>query len=283
MRSLDHATTAHPLTLVIGAAGKTGRRVAARLEALGHPVRRASRSTVPAFDWTRRATWPAALAGVQRVYVTYQPDLAVEQAQADVRHLIDCCVAAGVTRMVLLSGRGEAGAQACEALALAAPFEVSVVRASWFAQNFDEGHFLGPVLAGTFPLPVDDVAEPFIDVDDIADVAVAALTEAGHGGAVYEVTGPRLLTFPEAIAAIAQASGRAVRFVKVSHASYTQILRDAQVPPDYVAMLGDLMRTVLDGRNAQVADGVQRALGRPPRDFADYAARAAAAGAWAVA
>ena len=271
-----------PLTLIIGAAGKTGRRVADRLETAGWPVRRASRSTAPAFDWTRRETWSGALDGVEQVYVTYQPDLAVPQAQGDIAHLLDLCAAHGVKRLVLLSGRGEPGAQACERLVLDGPLTATVVRASWFAQNFDEGVLTDMVRAGVVALPVGTVREPFVDVDDIADVAFAALTGDGHGGAIYEVTGPRLLGFEEAVATIADAAGRPVQLVRVSPEDFHRGALDAGLPPPVADFLVELFATTLDGRNAYVVDGVQRALGRPARDFADYAARAAATGVWSA-
>lgn len=274
--------THRPLILVIGATGKTGRRVADRLDAAGWPVRRAARSTTPAFDWADRATWPAALRGVDRVYITYAPDLAVPAAQGDIAHLIDLCLAAGVERLVLLSGRGEPGAQACERLVLDAALDATVVRASWFAQNFHEGPFAEMVQAGVVALPVGDIGEAFVDAEDIADVAFAALTEAGHVGEVYEVTGPRLVGFPEAVGCIARAAGRPIRFAAVAPADFHAGMVAAGQPPPLADFLVELFETTLDGRNAYVADGVQRALGRPPVDFADYAARAAATGVWSA-
>ena len=124
--------------------------------------------------------------------------------------------------------------------------------------------------------------EPFVDVDDIADVAVAALTEDGHAGQVYELTGPRLLTFAEAVDEIAAATGREVRFVPVADRTASRAaMRDEQVARGRgVGCSRYLFTEVLDGRNAALADGVQRALGREPRDFAEYARRAAATGVW---
>ena len=180
-------------TLIVGGAGKTGRRVAERLRARGVPVRIASRSSAPAFDWEDRAGWPAALAGAQAAYVTYYPDLAVPGAADAIGALTETAHAAGLRRLVLLSGRGEREAEAAEQVVQASPIDSTIVRASWFSQNFSEGHFAEPVAAGEVALPVGEVREPFVDADDIADVAVAALTEDGHAGRLYEVTGPRAL------------------------------------------------------------------------------------------
>ena len=266
--------------LVLGATGKTGRRVAARLAERGVPVRPGSRAAQPAFDWEDPSTWPAALAGVESVYLTFQPDLAVPGAADAIAAFTRSARDAGVRRIVLLSGRGEPEAQACEQIVAESGLEWTVVRASWFSQNFSEGAFLEPVLSGVVALPVGDVGEPFVDADDIADVAVAALTEDGHIGQTYELTGPRLLTFAEAVAEIAAASGRALEYVPVSLADYSAALTEAQVPQDVIDFLGYLFTEVLDGRNAQVADGVRRALGREPRDFSEHVREAAAAGAW---
>jgi uncharacterized protein YbjT (DUF2867 family) len=268
-------------TLVIGGTGKTGRRIVQRLQAKGVPVRVGTPSATPPFDWTDEATWPAALDGVGSVYVTYYPDVAIPGAAAAVGAFADLAVANGARRLVLLSGRGEDGALASEQALRASGADWTIVRSAFMDQNFDEGFFLEPVRAGEVAFPADqDLAEPFIDVDDIADVAVAALTEDGHVGQLYEVTGPRLLTWAEAVAEVARASGRPIRYVPVSPEDYATLLTEYQVPADYVKMLTDVFAQVLDGRNAYLSDGVQRALGRPPRDFADFARDAAATGVW---
>ncbi|SCG46489.1 Uncharacterized conserved protein YbjT, contains NAD(P)-binding and DUF2867 domains [Micromonospora echinaurantiaca] len=275
----------HPV-LVLGGNGKTGRRVADRLTALGRPVRRGSRTGTPPFDWTDRATWPAALDGVGTVYLSYQPDLAVPGAVAAVESFTRLAVARGVDRVVLLSGRGEPEAeqaeQAVRQVVDAAGGRWTVVRASWFQQNFSEGPFVHDVRRGEVALPVDGVTEPFVDADDVAEVAVAALTGDGHASEVYEVTGPRLLTFAEVVAEIAAATGRPVRFTPVPAPDYAAALGRAGAPAEVVALLTYLFTEVLDGRNASLADGVRRALGRPPRDVTGYARATAATGVWAA-
>ncbi|MFF4771503.1 NmrA family transcriptional regulator [Microtetraspora fusca] len=189
-------------------------------------------------------------------------------------------VASGARRLVLLSGRGEEEAQAAERALIDSEADWTILRAAWFDQNFSENYLLEPVLAGHVILPAGDVAEPFVDADDIADVAVAALTEDGHSGQIYELTGPRLLTFADAVAAIAAASDREIGFTRVSPEDYASALAAEGVPGDVIDLLIYLFTTVLDGRNASLGDGVRRALGRSPRDFADYAREAAATGVW---
>ena len=201
--------------LVLGGTGKSGRRVAERLQARGVKIRIASRSTDLPFDWNDRSTWDAALEDVTAVYVTYAPDLAIPGAKEAIRAFVEKAVAKGVRRLVLLSGRGEQEAQDCERIIQEAGVEWTVVRASWFNQNFSEGEFLGMVLDGAITLPAADIAEPFIDVNDIADVAVAALTEEGHAYEVYEVTGPRMMTFADLAKEISNAAGRDVQFIRI--------------------------------------------------------------------
>jgi len=274
----DHPTS--ELTLVVGGTGKTGRRVAERLESLDRRVRIGSRSADPPFDWNDATTWDDALRGVTAAYVTYYPDLAFPGAVETVRAFADAAVKAGARRLVLLSGRGEPEAQRAEEVVAASGADVTVVRSSWFAQNFSEHFLLHPVLDGTIALPAGGVAEPIIDVDDVADVAVAALTEEGHAGRLYEVTGPRLLTFEEMAAELTAATGREVRFVDVTPEEYAAGAAAAGVPPEEIEGLTELFASILDGRNAYVADGVEQALGRPARDFSDYARRTAASGVW---
>ena len=280
--SMNSTTGSNGLTLVLGGTGKTGRRVAERLASRGVPTRVASRAGEPSFDWNDQSTWDGALAGVSAAYVSYAPDLAIPGATDTIRVFVDKAVKHGVERLVLLSGRGEVEAQLCERLIQDAGLEWTVVRASWFNQNFSEGEFLDMVLAGTITLPAGDIPEPFVDVDDIADVAVAALTEDGHSGQIYEVTGPRMLTFAEAVEEIAGASGRKIQYVQIPAEAFAAGIAESGAPEDIAWLLEYLFSTVLDGRNACVCDGVQRALGREPTDFAEYARRIAASGIWNV-
>lgn len=262
--------------LVTGGTGKTGRRVAERLHDLGRPVRIGSRSATPPFSWEDPATWEAALQGVGDLYLSYQPDLAVPGASETVGRFARTAADLGVRRIVLLSGRGEEGALAAERAVAEAGAEWTVVRCSFFAQNFSESFLLPQVLAGELALPVGGVEEPFVDADDIADVAVAALTGEGHAGAIHEVTGPRALSFAEAAEEVSDATGRTVRYTELTHEAFAAALEGEGLPPE----LGDLFAVVLDGRNARTADGVQEALGRPPKDFSVFARQAAATGVW---
>ena len=268
------------LTLVLGATGKTGRRIVDRLKSKELPVRLGSRSANPPFDWNNETGWDACLKDVAAVYINYSPDLAVPGATDAIRAFVAKAKSHGVKRLVLLSGRGEAEAQACERIVQESGVDWTIVRASWFHQNFSEGAFIDMVRAGEIALPAGDMREPFVDVDDIADVAVAALTEAGHTGEVYEVTGPRLMTFTEAAADLSEAIGRRIEYVSIPHQAFVDGVAASGAPKEVVWMMDYLFSTVLDGRNAHLTDGVQRALGRAPKDFADYARDVAATGVW---
>lgn len=268
--------------LVLGGTGKTGRRVTERLRAGGRAVRVGSRRGDPAFDWQEPATWARALRGARAVYVSYYPDLAVPGAPEAIEQLVRTAQDAGVERLVLLSGRGEVEAQRAEQIVQDGNFDWTMVRCSWFAQNFSEGHFADQVAQGEVALPVDAVREPFVDAEDIADVAVAALTTPGHAHALYELTGPDAITFEQAVEEIAAATKRPIRFTPVTLEQYVTAMRDAGVPPDTISFVSYLFTEVLDGRNASTHTGVRDALDRDAGDFRAYARRTAEAAGFGV-
>lgn len=271
----------HPI-LVIGATGKTGARVAAKLDAKGLPVRRGARSSATPFDWDAPETWAPALKGTRAAYVTYFPDLAFPGAVDKLESLVETAKDVGVAHLVLLSGRGEHHARLGEDVMRNSGVDFTIIRAAWFAQNFSEGYLRDPILAGVLPMPGGDIAEPIIDIEDIADVAVAALTEEGHKGQLYEVTGPRLMTFAEMAEVLSAASNRPIRHIPISFEEFHANV--AAAGGDFVAdVFTAIARETLDGRNAHTTDGVMQALGRPPRDFAAFARSAAKADAWGVA
>ena len=268
--------------LVLGGTGKTGRRVAERLTALDVPVRIGSRSSEPPFDWEKPETWAPALQGVRSVYISYYPDLAVPGAVEVVGSFANLAVKEGVPRLVLLAGRGEAEAELSEQAVRDSGADLTIVRATWFMQNFSEDYMIEHILAGAIALPAGDTPEPFVDADDIADVAVAALTDDKHIGQRYELTGPRLLTFGEAAEEISNATGRDIPYVPVSIEEHAAVAAEQGVPAEVIDLLSYLFSEVLDGRNAHVTDGVQRAVGREPRDFREFARDAAATGVWSA-
>jgi uncharacterized protein YbjT (DUF2867 family) len=269
-----------PPILIIGKNGKTGMRVNHRLQALGYATRAVSRSTTPSFDWNNPETWRTAIEGTTTAYVTYQPDLAVPGAESTIKEFVRVAAATGLNHIVLLSGRGEEGAQRAEEILKASGISWNIVRASWFCQNFSESFMLEGILAGELILPARDTIEPFIDADDIADVVVAALTEAKHRNRLFEVTGPRALTFAQCIQEISDALGRPVKYTSVPVDAYIKALRDEGAPESLQWLLRELFTVVFDGRNCNVMPGIEEALGRPATDFKTYVQKTIKSGVW---
>ncbi len=267
--------------LVTGATGRVGRRVVESAEAAGLTVRAASRSGAVPFDWTDRSTWAGALRGVDAAHLAYLPDVGAPGAAEAVGAFAREAVAVGVRRLTLLSARGEDQAHATEQAVRDAGAEWTVVRASWFAQNLSEGPLLDGMRGGELVFPAGEVLEPFIDARDIADVVVAALTGGDRfTGRTLDLTGPRLLSFRQAVGEVAAAAGREMTYVPVSARDYGAALARFGVPAEEVEFLIELFETNLDGRNAKLSEGVREALGREPRDFADFAREQAEAGTW---
>ena len=267
--------------LVLGANGKTGRRVIERLENnTDVEVRAGSRSAVIPFDWEKPETWQAVLKDINTVYISYQPDLAIPSATTVIHLFSSLATQMGVEKMVLLSGRGEKKAQACEEIVKTNAKNWTIVRASWFNQNFNESFFLDPIVAGYVALPRAEALEPFTDADDIADVIVTSLLEEKHNGQTYELTGPRLLTFGEAISEIAKATDREIAFQPLSLEEYIQMLREYQVPDDHIWLVNYFFEHVLDGRNSSITTDIEKVLGRKAKDFSAYALETAKTGVW---
>ncbi|WP_264530922.1 NmrA family transcriptional regulator [Flavobacterium sp. N502540] len=267
--------------LVLGSNGKTGRRVAERLAKIdGIQTRLGSRNEKLPFDWEKPETWAAVLQGIDTVYITFQPDLAIPSATETIQNFTGLATKLGVQKMVLLSGRGEKEAQLCEEIVKSAAKNWTIIRASWFNQNFSESFFLDPILAGIVALPRAEALEPFTDADDIADVVTAALLEDKHNGQTYELTGPRLLTFQQAVNEIAKASGRNITFQGLSLEEYNQLLQEYQVPEDHIWLINYLFEQVLDGRNSSITSDIENILGRKAKDFSAYAKETAKTEIW---
>ena len=266
--------------LVLGGKGKTGRKVAERLTALGNDIRVGSRNEKPPFDWEDPETWPGALEGMNTVYITFQPDLAIPSALEAIKGFTSLAVKNGIQKMVLLSGRGEKEAQVCEQVVKDAGVDWTIVRSSWFNQNFSESFLLDPILAGHVALPRAGALEPFVDTDDVADVVVEALLDDKHVAKTYELTGPRLLTFAEITKEVSNATGREIKFNSLTMEEYTAMLREFQIPEDYIWLVTYLFTEVLDGRNSSITNDIEQVLGRKAKDFAEYARETAAIGVW---
>ncbi|NVK74030.1 MAG: NmrA family transcriptional regulator [Oceanospirillaceae bacterium] len=266
--------------LIVGKNGKTGRRVNTLITEAGYVTRAVSLSSVPSFDWQNPAGWLEVMQGCQSAYVCFQPDLAVPDAQQAIAEFIRQAKLARISHIVLLSGRGEEGAQSAEQLLINSGLSWNVVRASWFAQNFSEGFLIESILNGHVALPAGDVLEPFVDVDDIAEVAVACLTKPHLKNQIFEVTGPELLTFRDCVEILSQVTGKAINFTSISVDHFLQALRQQNMPQEVLWLMKELFTVVLDGRNSHVTNGVEAVLGRLPTSFQEYAVKAKNTGAW---
>lgn len=256
--------------LIIGATGKTGSRVMKGLKALGFDPRGASRHGDVHFDWDDATTWSAALNGIDRVYLTYYPDLAIAKAPDDIARFCALAKIKGIQHITVLSGRSEPAAQVCENIIKQSGLSWTVVRAAWFNQNFSEGLLHQFIRDGKISLPVTDITEPFIDIDDIAEVVIASLTEERHSGQLYEVTGPELISFADVAAKFSANLQHKVDFESISMADFQSRMSKDGVPGDVIGVLTYLFGEVLDGRSEYTTDGVERALGRPARNFDDF-------------
>jgi uncharacterized protein YbjT (DUF2867 family) len=266
--------------LIIGHKGKTGRRVEQRLQTLGYTTRGVSRTSHPGFDWRRAETWSAALDGVTSAYVTYQPDLAVPRAESDIRTFVEIAREKGLAHIVLLSGRGEEGAQRAEEVVKSSGISWNVLRANWFFQNFSESFLLDGIMAGELILPAGDILEPFVDADDIADVAVATLSDPSLRNRLFELSGPRSMTFAQCMGELSKALGRHVKYTQVPIDDYIHTLGEQGEPEEMRWLFRELFTVVLDGRNSQVVSGVEEALGRSATDFKAYLEKTIATGIW---
>ena len=267
--------------LVIGGTGKTGRRVVEQLKKKEIEPKIGSRNVSPSFDWDDKDTWVNALNGIEKMYVTYYPDLAVPGAKEAVESLTYLAKELGVKKMVLLSGKGETEAEACENIVINSGIDYSIIRASWFNQNWSESFFLDPILSGEVALPMANVLIPFVDVNDIAEVAAKVLLDDTYNGEIIEVTGPELITFRDIVKIIEKTSNRRLNFYDITLEQYIDGMKKMQIPNDVVWLIEYLFSHVLTNpKNQLVVNDVERVLGRKAKSFLEYAQETAKTGVW---
>jgi len=266
--------------LVLGSTGKTGRRVVERLQHLQVPIRPGSRKARPSFNWDEPGNWHQVLTGIESVYITFQPDLAVPQAVEKIKLFTETARANGVKKLVLLSGRGEKEAQVCEPVIIDSGLDWTIVRASWFMQNFSESFLLDGILSNEVVLPTIKSLEPFVDADDIADVVVAVLTDRRHSHKIYELTGSELLSFQSATSQIAAELNRTIAYTEIGIKEYVATLKSYQLPDEFIWLIQYLFSEVLDGRNESLSNDIEMILGRKPTTFKEYVSKTAKAGIW---
>jgi uncharacterized protein YbjT (DUF2867 family) len=267
--------------LVIGGTGKTGSRVVERLNESGHQVRIGSRKGSPVFDWDNPSTYAPALKGIDRAYIVYYPDLAVPGSREAIKRLTEVALKEGLEKVVLLSGKGEQEAEACEEIVVDSGLNYTLVRASWFNQNFSEGAFLESVLAGSVAMPMPEAEIPFVDADDIADVVAKVLVDDTYNGQTITVTGPRKMTWSEVVDTMATGIGRDITYLPISIEAFKGGMKSAGLPDSYVWLFGYLFEEVLGNpENQEVSDDLERVLGRKATDFKDYVEKTKATGVW---
>jgi len=267
--------------VVIGGNGKTGRRVVQNLENLNQNVFVPSRKGENKFDWEDRSTYATALKGMDRAYIVYYPDLAVPGAKEDIKAFTDAALEAGLEKVVLLSGKGEVEAERCEEIVAQSGLNYTLVRASWFNQNFTESFLLDPILAGYVALPMPEAEIPFVDAQDIADVATKVLLDDSYNGRTFEVTGPRKLRFRDVVEEISRATGRAINYEPVTIEAYKEGMKNAGLPDGFVWLFGYLFEEVLgNAKNQTISTDIERVLGRKAKDFSEFAEEMAQSGIW---
>lgn len=267
--------------LVIGGTGKTGRRVVEQLNKKGFEPRIGSRQASPSFDWNNKDTWVNALNGIERMYVTYYPDLAVPGAKESIESLTYLAQESGVKKIVLLSGKGEIEAEACEKIIIDSGIDYTIVRASWFNQNWSESFFLDAIISGEVALPMSDVLIPFVDANDIAEVASTVLLDDSYNGEIIEVTGPELITFRDIVGIVSKTSNRKLNFYSITLDQYINGMKQMQIPNDVVWLIEYLFSHVLTNpKNQLVVNDIERVLGRKAKTFLEYAQEVAKTGIW---
>ncbi|PJZ84232.1 NAD(P)H-binding protein [Leptospira harrisiae] len=271
-----------PKTLIIGSNGKTGSRIVSKLNQAGFPVRLGSRKAKPTFDWEKPEGWQEVVKEINQVYISFQPDLAVPSSLEAIKTLVHVCQKNQVKRIFLLSGRGEPEAMACEQVVQNSGLEWTILRSSWFLQNFSEGMFLEQITEGRVLFPKVEAREPFVDLDDLCELAFASLTTDNHKNKLYELTGPELVSFKEVFQTIAEVTNQTISFEELPLDDYLATLKNFGLPEEVLWLTSYLFRTVLDGRNESVVNDLELALGRKPKDFRTYAKETAKSGIWKI-
>ncbi|MFC6158141.1 NAD(P)H-binding protein [Kribbella jiaozuonensis] len=273
--------------LILSGKGKTGRRVAAQLDAREVPYRLASRSSEQRFDWYDESTWAATIAGAETAYLAppvgptglAQAGKFIEQAD-------------GLRRLVLLSGRGVGspgrdfavydGQLELENVAKASGLDWTIVQPAWFAQGFSEDFLRYHVLAGEIRLSAGTGAEAWIDTNDVGDVMTTALLDESYVGQTLTISGPRTLTMTEIADELTAATGRPIGYVDLEPDSHVAELIEQGLIQEDADAVRDLFAVIRNHRSEYVSDGVEQVLGRPARDFTDWARETAKTGVWSA-
>jgi uncharacterized protein YbjT (DUF2867 family) len=271
--------------LVVGATGKTGRRVSNLLQKHGFDVRAVSRKSKIPFDWDDSSTWSRALEGVHTVYIVH-PGLGSKEAAEQVGAFAKAASKEGVSKAVLASTPDDGSEfsqsmRTAEKYLTAAGLALTSLRLRWFFQNFSEDFLLQPVLSGKLRLPAGLGKEAFVDADDIAEVALAALTDDRHNGKLYDLTGPRTLSFSDIAEEITRGPGHKVQYDPHEPGAFLAEQLDNGVPADWAYTLCAMYQDIATGRLNSVSSDIEQVLGKPARDFSEFASHMAKEKTWA--
>ncbi|MCB0164604.1 MAG: SDR family oxidoreductase [Anaerolineae bacterium] len=272
--------------LVLGATGNVGSSLVEFLVKKGKQVKAATRHPADypstdnvepvSLDFERPETYAPALVGVDRVFaLTKTADV---QADKTLTPLIDQAKAAGVTQIVLMTALGvdqapeDVPIRRLELHLINSGIDYTILRPNWFMQNFNPG-FLLPMIqqGGTFYLAADDAKTSFIDTRDIAAVAAVVLTEEGHAGKEYALTGGEAFTYSEAAAILSEAANREINYVAIDDGAFREALASAGWRPEQVGFFADLFYIVRQGWVASVSPAVAEILEREPISLQQYA------------
>ncbi len=259
--------------------GKVGSEVIRLLVEQGVPVRVGAHTVEKAakafpgadivhFDYVDAASIEAALVGVTTLYFAVPGDMSLEPQL----RVLELAQAAGVKRVVRLSAMGventDSALRQIEQAIEASAFEWTILRPTFFMQNFSTGSAYS-IAHGTLAEPSGDGKTGFIDARDIAAVAVKALTEDGHHGQAYALTGGRVFSRYEVAAAIAEVIGQPVQYIPLTDEQFREGMK-AYMSPVYIEILSGIYGSVRAGWTEVVSDNVPNILGRPARTLEQF-------------
>lgn len=275
-----------PRILITGAPGNVGSEVVRGLQEAGIAFRvgafdvDAARATfgddadIVPFDFLKPQTYRAAFAGIERLFLVRPP--AISNIQRDMAPAIWAAVGAGVTHIAFLSIQGVEQNRVVphykiEQLVLQTGVDYTFLRASFFMQNLSTTHRAEIRDHNEIALPVGQAKTSFIDVRDIAAVAVRVLTEPGHANRKYTLTGPEALDYTVVAHKLSTELGRPIRYTNPSVLAFLRRqLREGKKLP-YALVVTALYTITRFGNAASVSDDVADILGRAPITFDQFA------------
>jgi len=272
------------MILITGASGNVGKEVLKQTAQTGVRLRAAfqslSKASVPSgveavmVDYNQPETLREALKGVDRVFLVGPP---TAQLPALERRAMDVIKQSGVQLVVKLSAMGGRDAifprQHAESEDYIRSCGIScvVLRPNGFMQNMVNYNAASINTQNAFYGTEGDGRVSQIDIRDVAAVAVKALTEDGHAGKAYTLTGPEALTNDEIARILSETTGRKIQYINLLPAQLREALLTAGVPEWNADALLDLQRLYREGKAAAVTQDVEQILGRKPVSFAQFA------------